>query len=141
MTNYFDPRSAARRYATGRPYHQDIPIDNVRTFLQIDGKLGAAIDVACGTGLSCIALKAIAERIVGCDISLEMIARAPDDDIIAYVVCAAEALGTADESFDLMTVSSAFHWFDRGAFLREARRVLKPGSSLVIYNNALGVSI
>ena len=136
MTNFFDPRSAAGRYAAGRPYHQDIPIDNVRTFLQIDGKLGAAIDVACGTGLSGIALKAIAERIVGCDISPEMIAQAADDDVIAYVVCTAEALGTADKSFDLMTVSSAFHWFDREAFLSEARRVLKPEASLVIYNNA-----
>lgn len=41
-----------------------------------------------------------------------------------------------DSSFDLLTVSNAFHWFDRSKFLSEAYRVLKPNAWLVVYFNA-----
>ncbi len=34
-----------------------------------------------------------------------------------------------------MTVSSAFHWFDRTCFLAEARRVLRKNGKLVVYDN------
>ena len=37
--------------------------------------------------------------------------------------------------FDLVTVSSASHWFDIDALLDEARRILKPNGWLVIYEN------
>ena len=80
-------------------------------------------------------MKQIAAKIVGTDLSAAMLGQAERDERIDYLLGPAEALPLADESFDLLTVSSAFHWFDRGAFLAGARRVLKPRGWLVIYNN------
>jgi SAM-dependent methyltransferase len=51
------------------------------------------------------------------------------------VVGRAEQLPFADASFDLMTLSSVFHWVDRDSFLSGARRVLRPSALLVIYDN------
>lgn len=138
MANYFDPKTAAVRYAKGRPYHQDVVITRVRNFLQIDGKLSAAADVGCGTGLSCVALTDLAERVVGTDISGEMLAEAPSHPAIEYLHCPAEELAVPAAEFDILTVSSAFHWFDRAAFLKEASRVLRGHAWMVIYNNGFG---
>jgi len=99
------------------------------------------LDVACGTGLSCIALKQIAKRIVGSDISAAMLAQAERDERIDYLRCPAEALPLASRSFDLLTVSSGLHWFERHAFLAEARRVLRPRGWLVIYDNFFSANL
>lgn len=99
------------------------------------------LDVACGTGLSCIALKQIAKRIVGSDISAAMLAQAERDERIDYLRCPSEALPLAGHSFDLLTVSSGLHWFERSAFLAEACRVLRPRGWLVIYDNFFAASV
>ena len=131
----FEEQRAAQRYARARPYHHDLVIQRIAAQLDIQDRLDCAFDIACGTGLSCIALKQIAEKIIGVDISAEMLAQADRNERIDYLFCPSEVLPLADQSFDLLTVSSAFHWFDRNAFLPEARRVLRPRGWLVIYNN------
>ena len=99
------------------------------------------LDVACGTGLSCIALKKIAARIVGTDLSAAMLGQADRDLRIDYLVSPSETLPLAHESFDLLTVSSALHWFERNAFLSEARRVLRPRGWLVIYDSFFSANL
>jgi len=47
----------------------------------------------------------------------------------------AEELPFGDGVFDIVTVSSGVHWFDIDAFLTEARRVLREGGWLVLYDN------
>ena len=131
----FHAKSVGELYARARPYHHDLVIQRIAAQLDIDDRLNRALDVACGTGLSCIALKRIATNIVGADVSDAMLGQAERDERIEYLVSAAEALPLADQSFDLLTVSSAWHWFERNAFLAEARRVLRSHGWLVIYNN------
>lgn len=70
-----------------------------------------------------------------------MLAQAERDERIGYLRCPSEGLPLADQSFDLLTVSSGFHWFDRNAFLAEARRVLKPRGWLVIYDNFFSANL
>ena len=91
--------------------------------------------------MSCIALKRIAVKIVGTDVSAAMLGQAERDERIDYLVSPAEVLPLADQSFDLLTVSSAFHWFERSAFLAEARRVLRPRGWLVIYDNFFSANL
>lgn len=134
-TQHWSSRSAAENYARGRPYHQDQVIERARRFLGIRGRVPRALDVACGTGLSSIALKEIARRIVACDVAADMVSVATRDSRIDYLIGRAEDLPVASASFDLVTVSSAFHWFDFDRFRNELTRVLRPGGCAVIYDN------
>lgn len=71
---------------------------------------------------------------VGCDISLPMLAESGPALHGALVCCAAERLPFGDRSMDLVSVSMGFHWLDQASFLGESRRVLRAGGELWIYN-------
>jgi ubiquinone/menaquinone biosynthesis C-methylase UbiE len=92
-----------------------------------------ALDVGCGTGHSTVALLPYARRIVGVDSSSEMLAQATRHERIEYRKGYAESIPVRSGDFDLVTVSSAYHWFDHELFLRQAARVLRSGGSLVLY--------
>jgi SAM-dependent methyltransferase len=95
-----------------------------------------ALDVGCGTGQSTVALRGIADSVIGIDASPDMLSVALSGDNIRYVAAPAESIPFPDAVFDLITVSMAFRWFDRSTFFGEARRVLRETGWLVIYNNA-----
>lgn len=131
--NYFASRSAAERYAAGRPNFHPLAIEKIAATC---GRIEEALDVACGTGLSTVALAEIAGRVVGTVVSPDMLSFAPAHPRITYVEGPAENLPLASASFDLITVCQALHWFDRERFLAEARRLLRPRGWLVIYNDS-----
>lgn len=131
---YFDSVRMAQLYAR-RPYFHPVVIESVKTALNLRSPVHRAVDVGCGTGHSTKAAKGIACDLVGTDVSLPMLAEAPRLPRVHYVQATAESLPFAAEMADLITVASAFHWFDRAAFLRDASRVLGPASWLVIYDN------
>lgn len=133
--NYFIHASTAERYARGRPYFHPLVIDRVRSLLQLARPVPAALDVACGTGQSALALTEVASSVIAIDVSPAMLAQAPAHERICYREAPAEELPLEDQSVDLITVSLAFHWLDRTPFLAEARRVLRRGGTLVIYWN------
>jgi SAM-dependent methyltransferase len=133
--NYFSPKSAAQRYAKGRPYFHPMIIGRIKEFLSITTRLSSALDVGCGTGLSAVALKAIAENVTGLDASEEMIALAPAENGVRYSVAAAENLPFEKNEFNLLTLSQVFHWLDANRFLAEANRVLRPNGWLIVYDN------
>lgn len=133
--NYFNPKSVAERYSKGRPHFHSNTIQHIKEFLLLDNKLDKALDIACGTGLSTKALLEIAINVYGTDISAEMLNLALEPDKINYLLAPAEQQPFADNTFDLITVSSGVHWFDIDKFLAEANRVLKPGGWLVLYEN------
>jgi SAM-dependent methyltransferase len=135
MMNYFSHQTAAERYARHRPYFHPLVVERIRAFLGLKRPLEVALDVACGTGQSALALTEIARSIVATDLAPSMLAQAPAHERIRYVEAPAEQLPVPDERADLMTVSLAFHWFDRSRFLAEARRVLRAEGALVIYSN------
>jgi SAM-dependent methyltransferase len=112
-----------------------VVIELIGAYLNLGEPVERALDVACGTGQSCMALKSLARRVVGADNSSEMLAAAPADPAIEYVEAPAEQLPFPDEHFNLITVSSAFHWFQRERFLAEANRLLPVAHWLVIYEN------
>jgi ubiquinone/menaquinone biosynthesis C-methylase UbiE len=133
--NYFNSKTAAERYARGRPDFHSNTIRHVKDYIQIDDKLDKALDIACGTGLSTKALLEIAANVYGTDTSKEMLNFALEFDTINYSIASAEQQPFADNYFDLITVSSGVHWFDIDKFLKEANRVLKSKSWLVLYEN------
>lgn len=133
--NYFEPPTAAERYATGRPYFHPETIERIKRFLNLETNLDVVLDVACGTGLSAKAVAEISKSVFGIDISPEMLGRVEKSDKIDYLFAKAEQLPFADAAFDLITVSCGVHWFEIDAFLREASRTLKRKAWLIIYEN------
>jgi ubiquinone/menaquinone biosynthesis C-methylase UbiE len=132
--NFFGFKSAAARYAGGRPYFHPVVIKRVKDFLSLGDMVRRALDVGCGTGLSSVALKEVAAQVVGVDAAPEMIAYAPRAARIIYAVSRAEALPFGKHAFDLLTLSQVSHWLDRPRFFAESRRVLRPMSWLIAYD-------
>lgn len=92
-----------------------------------------ALDVATGTGNTAFALAPYVRRVIGLDLTREMLDQArrltAERGIgnADWVLGDAARLPFADETFDLYTVRAAPHHFpDIDAFLAEAFRVLKP---------------
>lgn len=133
--NFFSNASAAERYKHGRPPFHPLVVRRIKEFLSLDEKLPRALDVACGTGLSTVALRGVADEVFGADASFEMLARAKKETRVRYVNCPAEKLPFASGAFDLLTVCQGFHWFEREKFFAEARRVLRARGRLVVYDN------
>ena len=96
-----------------------------------------ANDVGTGTGLLARALAGRGCRVTGLDPSQAMLDQARQADAAAgagvdYRLGRAEATGLPDAAFDLVTAATCWHWFDRAAPAREARRLLKPAGRLLI---------
>lgn len=133
VVNHFTNPATARRYATHRLSGHARVLELLPEILSGRFPVDRALDVACGTGHSTQALLPYAETIFGVDSSSEMLAQAPRHPRIQYRKGYAESLPCRSEDFDLVTVSSAYHWFDHDLFLSEAARVLRTGGWLVLY--------
>ena len=131
MVNLFAHKSAAERYARGRPYFHATVIRRIKERLSLNSPFQRALDVGCGTGLSTIAVKEIAAWVMGADSSAEMIYLAPKASAVEYQVANAEP-PFRDLVFDLVTVSQAIHWFGRVSFLQETRRVTRSEGCLIV---------
>jgi ubiquinone/menaquinone biosynthesis C-methylase UbiE len=93
-----------------------------------------ALDVATGTGNTAFALAPYVRRVVGLDLTREMLDQArriaAERDIVNadWVIGDAERLPFGDDTFDLYVVRAAPHHFPNvEVFMSEALRVLKPG--------------
>uniref|UniRef100_A0A674PPQ9 Methyltransferase type 11 domain-containing protein n=1 Tax=Takifugu rubripes TaxID=31033 RepID=A0A674PPQ9_TAKRU len=94
-----------------------------------------AVDLGCGTGQTTRLLAPHFQEVVGIDVSETQLEQAravlscPD---ITYRKGTAEDLPFPDGSVDLITASSAAHYFDESKFMAEANRVLKPGGCIAL---------
>ena len=92
-------------------------------------------DIACGTGIlaSRIADELRPEEVYGVDVSDGMLARARRrSSTVSWKRGPAEQLPFADEFLDAVVTTSAFHFFDQPAALREFHRVLAPGGLVAV---------
>ena len=131
---FFEQLELARRYHAYRPRVHEQVIQEIAASRPARS-LNAALDVACGTGHSTAALTALAATVYGCDSSWAMLSIAREEISAArFLCCQAEALPFPADTFDLVTVSLAFHWFDQEKVLGEVGRVLAPFGELWVYN-------
>jgi SAM-dependent methyltransferase len=133
MTNVFANFDAAN-YDSARPRFHPTVYSRLKAVLP-DPFPRRALDVACGTGHSAEALLDMVDSVAAVDGSPAMLSRARRRDRIRYVQGVAEKLPFRSGLFDLLTVGLAIHWFDQEAFLREARRVLRSGGWLVVFDS------
>jgi ubiquinone/menaquinone biosynthesis C-methylase UbiE len=107
--NYFAYRSAAKRYASFRPYFHPMVIEKIKVFLRLQEPVSRALDVGCGTGQSSLALTSIASEVIGVESSQAMLEEALHDLHIHYVLAPAEQLANY-----LMTQSNVIAAVEQG---------------------------
>lgn len=102
-------------------------------------KVGSLLDIGCGTASSFTRLQALAERVIGVDISLNMLNQASKSNK-AHESCQfnpingdAENLPFQSNSIDTVYSSMAFQWCESPLkALSEVHRVLKPSGNALL---------
>jgi SAM-dependent methyltransferase len=137
---YANPRMA-EGYARSRPPLHPRILERVRAHLNPDTPLPRALDVGCGSGLSTRPLHTIALHCTGMDPAEPMLRLAstvaPD---ASFLAARAEHLPFRERSFHLITAAGSLNYADQRLFFEEARRVLIPGGTVVVYDFSAGRS-
>ena len=117
-------------YAKYRPtYPQDL-FDYILGFVH---ERKTAWDCGTGNGQAAVVLGGYFENVEATDISESQLKNAVQKENVHYRISPAEQTPFAVNSFDLITVATAYHWFDRKAFHAEATRVGKPGAVIAVW--------
>ncbi|MBZ9630095.1 class I SAM-dependent methyltransferase [Salegentibacter sp. LM13S] len=93
----------------------------------------------CGTGNGQVAgeLANFFDEVHATDISKQQLQNAIKLPNIHYSEQPAEKTNFPDNTFDLVTVAQAIHWFNFEAFYQEAKRVLKPNGIIAVIGYSL----
>ncbi len=83
-------------------------------------------DVGTGNGQFAVQLAEYFSKVYATDISAAQIENATSKPNIFYSVQKAEQSSFSENTFDLITIAQAIHWFEFDNFYTEAKRVLKP---------------
>jgi len=124
-------------YAVHRPGFPASFFRRIDAIIAVPG--ARALDLGTGPGTVALELAALGGSVVGIDTSEGQIAVARRlasernlEDRVRFRIASAEHTGLDSDSFDLVTAGQCWHWFDSGAAMAEARRVLRPGGVLAI---------
>lgn len=116
------------KYAAARPKY---PPELFRYLASLVKQCGSVWDCATGSGQTALGLSKYFKRVEATDISTNQIEHAFAHDKITYSVQSSEKTNFPDQTFDMVNVSQALHWFDLDKYWVELRRVLKPGGIFV----------
>lgn len=114
-------------YEGARPQMPEYAITVICEYLE--KKPGLVVDLGCGTGLSTIPWRGIAERVIGIEPSKDMfrIARQKADESISFIQAYSTATSLPDACADVVICSQSFHWMEPISTLKEVDRILKSG--------------
>ncbi|MBO8091933.1 MAG: class I SAM-dependent methyltransferase [Prosthecochloris sp.] len=116
-----------------RAYRPDYP-DELFSFLaSLTAHHDAAWDCATGSGQSAKGLAPYFKRVLATDASARQLEHALRHPNINYEHAPAETCSAQDNSFDLISVAQAAHWFDHEQFYSEVFRVLKPDGIIALW--------
>lgn len=120
MKDLFSSDSALYRKA--RPSYPDEVMVEILKYVS---NTQFAWDCGAGSGQFTQLIAPYFEQVVATDLSAQQLQQAPYFDNVSYQVQSAEKTTLADQSFDLITVAQAIHWFDFDEFYKEVKRTLK----------------
>lgn len=130
--------SQASAYLTSAVHASGRDLQQLRA--RLAGHAGSQVlDLGCGAGHASFTAAEVVAQVTAYDLSaqmLEVVAKAAREKGLNNIDTQqgyAEALPFADASFEVVISRySAHHWHDVGQALREVKRVLKPGGTLII---------
>jgi len=100
-------------------------------------KTGVILDVGCGTGLSTMYFAKKGYKIIGLDISKELLSKAKfstkNFPKTKYLIGSFEKRKLKKNYFDLVISGQAFHWIDSKIVYKKSFSILKKGGSLAIF--------
>jgi SAM-dependent methyltransferase len=134
VANPFAAHGVGDVYAHGRPFHHPRSLAHIRAIVG-EREVERALDIACGTGMSTVALGAHAATVVGVDLSPEMLGSARRGAGASYLLGTAERMPFTDHAFGAATCCSGIHWFDQSRFFAELKRVLRPDGWVGLYDH------
>jgi SAM-dependent methyltransferase len=125
--------TGAAGYAAHRPGYPD---EAVAWLAGPDAR--DVLDLGAGSGSLTAALASAGHRVVAAEPSRAMLAELVSRGLkgLPVVQAAAEALPFAAGSFNLVTVATAFHWFDASSALPQIASVLRTGGRLGLVWNS-----
>ncbi|MEO0384616.1 MAG: class I SAM-dependent methyltransferase [Pseudomonadota bacterium] len=112
-------------YASARPTYPDTLFDWIVAQAPSHDQ---AWDVGTGSGQAAQQLAGHFKHVHATDLDSAQIAQARQHPCITFQVAPCDASGLSDNSADAITVATALHWFDHGAFWPEVERVGRPGA-------------
>lgn len=116
--DHFSSVSAA--YSAFRPRY---PRELIEFFASLAPRRRIAWDCGAGSGQATADIANHFEFVVGTDLSVEQVAKAPDNERIGWAACSAELACLRSGSVDAIAVAQALHWFANDDFYAEVRRV------------------
>ena len=130
--DYFSGHS--KLYASFRPTY---PEDLYAFVFKHVKNLDTAWDCATGNGQVAQVLAKHFKQVEATDISQQQLDNAVQVKNIHYSAQVAEKTAFADNTFDLITVGQAMHWFDLDKFYSEVNRVAKKDALLAVWGYAV----
>ncbi|KAI6646128.1 hypothetical protein LOD99_9479 [Oopsacas minuta] len=135
----FEDSSHAENYSMYRLGYPEELKQSILTFMadngcnQSDTRL--LLDIGCGTGISTRLFSDSCTSCWGVDISYEQLKQAISRKgrNVFYLMSLAESTCFKDNTFDLITVGQAWHWFDADRFNEEVKRILAPHGCIAVY--------
>lgn len=128
-----------KNYAVARP-HYPAALFNYMIENHIVKADDTVADIGAGTGIFTCQISEKVKQVYAVEPNEHM--RSKGESLtghiknILFINATAEHTGIKDNSIDVVTVAQAFHWFDRAAFKKECKRILKPnGKVILIWNN------
>lgn len=117
-------------YAKYRPSYPNGLFDYILSFVK---ERNTAWDCATGNGQAAQALAEYFAKVEATDISEAQLSNAVQKENIHYQICPAEQTPFPDNTFDLITVATAYHWLQWDAFQKEATRVGKKDCVVAVW--------
>ena len=123
----------AKAYKSSRPNYSNEIINILKLFFYKNKNI-SSLDLGCGTGIFTRKLSTISKKVIGVDVSNEMIKNAYKDKKITYHNKKIENI-KLNQKFDIISAASSFHWFDSKKISKIINFNLREkGIFLIIYN-------
>ena len=102
------------------------------------------VDLGCGTGISTRPWAEFAKKVLGIDVSIDMVEcakRKTKEENVSYLVGRGSSTGLADQNVDIVTCSSSIHWMEPASTFQEIDRILKPDGLFAVYGPKIHLSL